>query len=406
MPPVAGFEAPARKIEVPPPRIPAAPTFRPAPPPALDEFPPAPETYAAEEVGQVIVRKRNGMALFLAALAFLFVAGGGAAAWVYKDRLSAVVASLTGPSKPTAPAKPAKPAAPAAATPAPEPETEPATEEAGGPAKFTQRLTEDGREIDAGPAGGGASVGEGTSVASATADQAAPLPGSATDTTGDQAPASDAAPPPVAAEPQPAAPVTTAPTVPATTAGEAVPVGQKAIFYEERTNAAQGSADTGSVVWSLVKESPGGDLPAEPAIRAEVTVPERNLKLRMTIRRNGDKTLPASHIVEMVISGPENPASGAIENILRMTFKESEAATGNPLFGVPAKIADGFFLIALTDSKAEIEANSTLMKREKWIDVPFAYGSGRRALITLEKGIPGEKVFDEAFKAWEGKASG
>ena len=138
-------------------------------------------------------------------------------------------------------------------------------------------------------------------------------------------------------------------------------VAQKAIFYEERTSATQGSADSGSVVWSLVMDSPGGDLPPEPAIRAEATVPERNLKLRMTIRRNADETLPASHIVEIVITGPENPASGAIENVLRMTFKDNEGATGNPLFGVPAKIADGFFLIALTDSKAEIEANAARM---------------------------------------------
>src|SRR5690606_5431209 len=34
--------------------------------------------------------------------------------------------------------------------------------------KFTQRLTPDGSEIDAGPANGGASIGEGTSLATVT----------------------------------------------------------------------------------------------------------------------------------------------------------------------------------------------------------------------------------------------
>ena len=34
--------------------------------------------------------------------------------------------------------------------------------------KFTQRLNSDGSEVDAGPAGGIASLGEGTSVASVT----------------------------------------------------------------------------------------------------------------------------------------------------------------------------------------------------------------------------------------------
>jgi hypothetical protein len=406
MPSTSAF-ATTRPAPAPAPR----PTYQPAPsayrPPPADPLPPddfsfeqAP--YESGNARPVMVRKRSGLPLMLAALAFVLVAGGGAAAWIYKDSLSTMVASLSGSSMPT---KPATANAPKADAKAPAAASADAPKEDAGPAKFTQRLTEDGREIDAGPAGGGASVGEGTSVASATQDQAAPLPGTATDATGEQVPA-----PQPAGQDQAAAataPVTTAPTAPAApAAGETVAVAQKAIFYEERTSAAQGSADAGSVVWTLVMDSPGGDLPPEPAIRAEATIPERNLKLRMTIRRNADDTLPASHIVEIVITGPENPASGAIENVLRMTFKDSEGATGNPLFGVPAKIADGFFLIALTDSKAEIEANAALMKREQWIDIPFVYGSGRRALITMEKGVPGEKAFEEAFKAWDAKASG
>ncbi|TIX52534.1 MAG: hypothetical protein E5V28_31740, partial [Mesorhizobium sp.] len=79
--------------------------------------------------------------------------------------------------------------------------------------------------------------------------------------------------------PAPAAPTDSAaaPAAPAPGAAPAAPtaapaetalaVGQKAIFYEERTSTAQGSAEPGSIVWSLVQESPGGNLPPEPAIR-------------------------------------------------------------------------------------------------------------------------------------------
>ena len=169
---------------------------------------------------------------------------------------------------------------------------------------------------------------------------------------------------------------------------------------------AQGSADTGSIVWSVVQESPGGDLPPEPAIRAEATIPGKNLQLRMTIRRNGDPTLPASHIIEMIFLTPEGFEGGGIENILRVSLKDTEQSAGNALLGIPAKIADGFFLMALTDTKAEIDANLNLLRRDQWIDVPLVYKSGRRALITMEKGIPGEKVFDETMKAWEAKAAG
>jgi hypothetical protein len=193
-----------------------------------------------------------------------------------------------------------------------------------------------------------------------------------------------------------------APAAPATDTDKAqVPVGQRAIFYEERTNTEQGSANTGTVVWSLVKESPGGDLPAEAAIRGEMNIPARNLQLRITIRRNGDKTLPASHIVELIFLTPDNFEGGGIDSVLRMAMKDSEQAPGNPVIGIPAKIADGYFLLALNDGKAEIETNTTLLRRESWIDIPIVYKSGRRALVTLEKGIPGDKVFDEALSAWE-----
>ena len=60
--------------------------------------------------------------------------------------------------------------------------------------------------------------------------------------------------------------------------------------------------------------------------------------------------------------------------------------------------------MALNDTKAEVETNLTLMRREQWIDVPLVYKSGRRALITMEKGMPGDKVFDEAIKAWQSLA--
>ena len=273
----------------------------------------------------------------------------------------------------------------AVATPEPEPAPEPAPVsvppvEA---EKFTQRLMPDGSEVDEGPAGGERTIGEGTSVAAVV-------------TPGDEAPSAT----PPSAQPD------TAPTAPSTSGEQpAIAVGQRAIFYEERTSSSQGSAEAGSIVWSVVQESPGGDMPPEPAIRAEATIPANDVRLRMTIRRNGDRTLPAGHIVEMIFLTPEGFEGGVISSVSRMAFKETEQAAGNPLLGIPAKIADGFFLIALSDAPAEMETNLQLLARRSWIDIPIVYQSGRRALLSLEKGIPGERVFQEALDAWRQAAS-
>ncbi len=136
------------------------------------------------------------------------------------------------------------------------------------------------------------------------------------------------------------------------------------------------------------------------------TIPGKDVQLRMTIRRNTDQTLPASHIIEMIFLTPEGFDGGGIDNVLRVAMKKTEQEAGSPLIGIPAKIADGFFLIALNDTKADEQANLTLLRNQDWIDIPVVYKSGRRALLTMEKGIPGANVFDEALKAWQAKTSG
>ncbi|CDX45689.1 conserved hypothetical protein [Mesorhizobium sp. SOD10] len=371
-------------------------------------------------------RKRGYGGLIAAVIALLVLAGGGYGIWLNKNAFGSLFGlgggSKTVSTEPLAKPAPAKPAAETAAAPAPSGASEPAET-----TKFTQRLTPDGKETDPGPAGGQATIGEGESVAALTSrPPAAPAtapattpPAAATQTPGapaggttPAAPATGAAnqTPPAAGTTPPAAGATppaagTTPPTPAT-AEATVPVGQKAIFYEERTSTQQGTAEPGSIVWSLVQESPGGDLPPEPAIRAEATIPGKNIQLRMTIRRNTDQTLPASHIIEMIFLTPEGFDGGGVDNILRIAMKSSEQDAGSPLIGIPAKIADGFFLVALNDTKADEDANLTLLRGQDWIDVPVVYKTGRRALLTMEKGIPGEKVFDEALKAWAAKTSG
>ena len=328
---------------------------------------------------------KRGGSLAWAGLGVLLAAGASYGAYLKRDEIAAAYKNFTAPTAPevkkvvTTSVKPADPAAaPAKAEPA-----APAVsaKAAPGEEKFTQRLTEDGKEVETGPAAAtAAGVGEGESVAQVT------TPG--------------AAKPALAADPAaPAAPETPAAPV-------AVPVGQKAVFYEEKTGTEEGTVDTGAVVWSVVQDSPGADQPAEAAIRGEINIPDKGVTLKLTIKRNGDKTLPASHIIELAFTIPEGFQGGSVDGVQRVTFKDTEQAPGNPLVGVPANFGDGFFLIALTDEKSAVENNLALMSRQSWIDIPLTYKSGRRALISIEKGIPGDKVFQEVFKAWTAKAAG
>lgn len=330
-------------------------------------------------------RRHISSGLIAALVAILVIAAAGYGIWLNRDAFVSMFASTdevaTAPADDGAATEeeqaseelaPAEEDTAVAEEPVPVEETDVATTEED-QQKFTQRLTPEGDEVDPGPASGEPSIGEGTSVASST--QAGDQNGDAGTDSG-----------------TPAAPG----------GGEmTLPVGQRAIFYEERTTASDSTAQTGATVWSVVQESPGGDLPPEPAIRAEVTVPSKGLQLRMTIRRNADPSLPASHIIEMIFLTADGFEGGGVDNVLRVAFKATEAAPGNPLIGIPAKIADGYFLIALSDVPEEREINLQLLRQQSWIDIPIVYSSGRRALVTMERGVPGDRVFIDVLETWK-----
>ena len=202
----------------------------------------------------------------------------------------------------------------------------------------------------------------------------------------------------------PAVPLPLPRPLPTSTApADAAAPGAQAILYQERTNEAAGTADNGTVVWSLAQESPGDGARPEPVIYGEATIPGDGVRLSLTIKRNVDITIPASHTVELIFTTPEN-FDGGIDSILRIALKPSEDDAGEPLLGIPVKIADGYFVVALNESPPDLRTNLGLLESDQWIDVPLIYKSGRRALITLEKGAFGNFAFNGAVSAWRWRA--
>jgi hypothetical protein len=41
------------------------------------------------------------------------------------------------------------------------------------------------------------------------------------------------------------------------------------------------------------------------------------------------------------------------------------------------------------------------LKERGWFDIPVVYNNNRRAILAMEKGTPGERVFADAFEAWK-----
>ena len=177
-------------------------------------------------------------------------------------------------------------------------------------------------------------------------------------------------------------------------------VAQRAVLYEADPNDPQGKRFAGSVVWRTETVSPGPGLAPELVVRADIAIPERHMNVTWSLRRNTDKALPASHTIEVMFNLPPDFPGGGIANVPGILMKDSEEVRGMPLAGLAVKVTNGFFLIGLNAADDDMQRNLQLLKERAWFDVLIVYNNNSRAILTMEKGPPGERAFAEAFKAW------
>src|SRR3974390_163157 len=192
----------------------------------------------------------------------------------------------------------------------------------------------------------------------------------------------------------------TAETAPDTANAPAAAVAQKVVLYDEDPNDPQGKRYVGSALWRTETVSPGPGLAPELAVRADIEIPERKLRMTWSPRRNTDKALPASHTIEIMFTLPADFPEGGIGNVPGVLMKQNEQARGVPLAGLAVKVTNGYFLVGLSAVDVDVQRNIQLLKERDWFDIPVVYTSGKRAILAMEKGTPGTRAFEEAFRAW------
>lgn len=343
---------------------------------------------------------RNYAPIVLGLLGIVLLAGGGYAAWTYRDQVTTFVSGLTGssPSAVTEQTMPETSPTAETATSEPTPAAETTAPVNGTPddgsvtgQKFTQRLMPDGTEVDegVGTTAPGGPASEGKSVAEQNV-------ASTVDPTDQPAVGTNAG------LPQAAAPAGTAPAAATPAAGDTVAAaanGERVFLYEERLGQTSPTAVPGTVAWTALRET-GEDGKPNPEIQGKITIPDRGLTALITIKRNSDSSLPASHLIEVVFSLPADFEGGAIDKLERIAMKRTEQDRGDPLVAVSAKVTDDTYLVALNDFEDVMKANLDLLSTRGWIDMPISYRNGRRALLTLDKGAAGKAVFDQVIKEW------
>jgi hypothetical protein len=158
----------------------------------------------------------------------------------------------------------------------------------------------------------------------------------------------------------------------------------------------------GTANWRLEQIPAAPGRPAEVAIRLDVDIPDRGFGMTWLMRRNTDPTLPATHTIDIEFKIAPNSPLGTISDIRSMLMKQpGQNDEGAPLWGHAQKSTPTYFLVGLSATRADAEHNLKLLKTQPAFDVLLVFSKSGRAFLLIEKGPAGEKVFAEAFAAWQ-----
>jgi len=84
------------------------------------------------------------------------------------------------------------------------------------------------------------------------------------------------------------------------------------MLHEEAPGDANGRQQVGSVVWKTETIRPEDGQAPEVAVRADVDIPDRGLRSTMLMRRNADKAVPASHVIDLKFDLPSGTPADKI----------------------------------------------------------------------------------------------
>jgi hypothetical protein len=248
------------------------------------------------------------------------------------------------------------------------------------------------------------------------------------------APAASPVPANNAANPAPSAPATPAPQTPAVNPGAETPIPTVTVptvpvrpnetaQASSQTGAAQPAAApaiaraallvetpsepqkpkvvVGTATWSLVPASSGQAQTAGPTVHVDIDIPDAKMRATVTIRKNTDSTLPATHTIDLRFNFADGADIKGFKDMALPQMRRDDTPTGDALSGVRVKINDAYFLVGLTRSDADTTHNLELLATRNWLDFPLLFNDDHIAKLTFEKGATGQSVLAQAIEAWK-----
>ncbi len=211
------------------------------------------------------------------------------------------------------------------------------------------------------------------------------------------------------ATPAPASPVeatpaneaTAAATAPQPAATPGLPVSARAAMLVALASDQQKppAVSLGSVVWTAIPPIPGQ--PATLGVKAEADIPDLKMHAIMTMRKNTDPSLPATHTIDLRVTFGDDAEIKGVKDMRVPMMRRDDPPAQDSLMGVRVKISDNYFLVGLNRADADAARNVDLIASRGWFDFPMLLNDDRIAKLTFEKGADGDRIVSDALAAWK-----
>ncbi|MHA1560102.1 MAG: hypothetical protein ACTSWI_05450 [Alphaproteobacteria bacterium] len=146
-----------------------------------------------------------------------------------------------------------------------------------------------------------------------------------------------------------------------------------------------------SLDWSLLTEDG-----ATSVISAAINIPDQGLSIVILIEDSADPQY--SHQISALVTQAARFQDDPIAVIDNIAVKTSEEGIGAAFAG-DILTAQDMFLLALPSDNSILNTNRIM--QSPWFDLAITYESGRRAIVSFNKGTAGDEVFASANEAWQ-----
>jgi hypothetical protein len=131
----------------------------------------------------------------------------------------------------------------------------------------------------------------------------------------------------------------------------------------------------GTLEWRATLDESGA-----PGLAAIITFGDANLAAEVTMVKNNDPALPASHLFTATFAPTEGFKGEAVVQLAGVMMRKGDAMQGTPLPGAAAAIIENQFIFAPSGPAP----SGTTLGGSTWVDFALVFKTGQRALLALQ----------------------